>query len=232
MSVSGVEINGNPYDYTNFGLLNYGASFGQQYAQAFSFESWNNNSTFDYGSELKLNGKGVDAVTIASGSKSFGLFTLQDKYDGTTESKLQADAVLIGKISGSSTVTGNFVVNTVDTLPEGIPGQIAFESGKMWVYLNGQWNEVQFVAPPEPSFIQFNVVGPETSSNDACNNSDEPIIYYSDSDLGSFGVGSTVYTNDELTVTADDGFYKLTNNGTWFEVSGSAGEIVDEASCG
>jgi hypothetical protein len=133
--------------------------------------------------------------------------------------------------SGSSTVTGNFVVNTVDTLPEGIPGQIAFESGKMWVYLNGQWNEVQFVAPPEPSFIQFNVVGPETSSNDACDNSDEPITYYSDSDLGSFGVGSTVYTDDELTVTADDGFYKLTNNGTWFEVSGSAGEIVDEASC-
>jgi hypothetical protein len=145
VTVSGVEIDGKAYDYTNFGLVNYGVSFGQDYAQAFAFESWSDNITFSYGADVKLNGKGLTAAIFASGSSSGGALTLQDKYDETTEATLEADAVLIGKISGSSTVTGNFVVAAVDTLPAGIPGQIAFQGGNMHVYISGQWNQVAFV---------------------------------------------------------------------------------------
>jgi hypothetical protein len=144
VTVSGVEINGRPYDYTNFGINNYG-SFGDSYRNAFAFESWNDNITFSYGAEIKLNGKGLEAIVFASGSSSGGALALQDNYDGTNEARLQADAVLIGKISGSSTVTGNFVVAAVDTLPAGIPGQIAISGSAMHVYIGGQWNEVAFV---------------------------------------------------------------------------------------
>ena len=144
VTVSGVEINGKPYDYTNFGINNYG-SFGDSYKNAFAFESYSDNITFGYGAEVKLNGKGLEALVFTSGSAGGGALALQDNYDGTSEAKLQADAVLIGKISGSSSVTGNFVVNTVDTLPAGIPGQIAFQGGNMHVYISGQWNQVQFV---------------------------------------------------------------------------------------
>lgn len=145
VSVSGVEIEGKPYDYTNFGLVNYGSTAGTTYNNAFAFESYFDDITFDYGTELKVNGKGIEALVFASGSGSGGALSLTDNYDGTCEAKLEGDAVGIGKISGSSTVTGNFVVATVDTLPGGIPGQIAFQGGNMHVYISGQWNQVAFV---------------------------------------------------------------------------------------
>jgi hypothetical protein len=144
VTVSGVEINGVPYDYTNFSIYNYPSS-GDQFANAFAFESYSDNISYEYGGELKFNGVGLDAVLFASGSASGGRISVLDLYDETTEARLQADAVLIGKISGSSTVTGNFVVAVVDTLPAGIPGQIAFQGGNMHVYISGQWNQVAFV---------------------------------------------------------------------------------------
>jgi hypothetical protein len=145
VTVSGVEINGVPYDYTNFSIYNYASVGGGVFEDAFAFESYSDNISYEYGGELKFNGLGLDAVVFASGSSSGGALSLTDKHDETTEAKLQADAVLIGKISGSSTVTGNFVVAVVDTLPAGIPGQIAFQGGNMHVYISGQWNQVAFV---------------------------------------------------------------------------------------
>jgi hypothetical protein len=146
VTVSGVEIDGKAYDYTNFGLVNYGASFGTSYAQAFAFESYSDNITFDYGAEVKLNGKGLTAAVFTSGSATGGgVLSLIDNYNGTSAATLQADNVAIGKISGSSTVTGNFVVAAVDTLPAGIPGQIAISGSAMHVYIGGQWNQVAFV---------------------------------------------------------------------------------------
>jgi hypothetical protein len=69
-------------------------------------------------------------------------------HDTLPSLRLAASEVIItGSLhtSGSSSVTGNFVVNPVDTLPAGVPGQIAISGSAMHVYIGGQWNEVAFV---------------------------------------------------------------------------------------
>jgi hypothetical protein len=50
------------------------------------------------------------------------------------------------EVTGSSTFRGDTVIASIDTLPAGTPGQIAFQGGNMHVYISGQWNQVQFVS--------------------------------------------------------------------------------------
>lgn len=227
VTVSGVVINGKPYDYTNFGLLNYGSSFGASYNNAFAFESYFDNSTYDYGAELKANGQGVTAVVTASGSASTGNIGLIDNYNGGTVGTLQADNIAIGKISGSSQVIGNFVVATVDTLPNGIPGQIAFQGGKMHVYISGQWNEVAFVSsPPPPSSFIYNMIYSDVSAAAACSG-EGPSDFYSD--VEPLVTGSLLYTGPGLAFTVSNGFYASGSNA--YEVSGGAGEITAITAC-
>jgi hypothetical protein len=61
--------------------------------------------------------------------------------------------------------SGSLVVSTIDTLPAGEPGQIAFQDGKMWAYISGQWNEISFV-PPGPT-TTTTTVSPTTTTTEA-----------------------------------------------------------------
>jgi hypothetical protein len=149
VSVSGVEINGVPYDYTNFSIYNYASVGGGVFEDAFAFESYSDNISYEYGAELKFNGVGLDAVVFASGSASGGKISVLDKHDETTEAILEADSVIVGKSTaeGASTTTlnGNVKLEVVSTLSSGQEGQVAISGSAMFIYLNSQWNEVAFV---------------------------------------------------------------------------------------
>jgi hypothetical protein len=150
-------------------------------------------------------------------------------HDTLPSLRLAASEVIItGSLhtSGSSTVTGNFVVNTVDELPEGIPGQIAFQGGNMHVYISGQWNQVQFVSsPPPPSSFEYDFGYDASNSGSACSATTSNVY----SDVDTLAVGEFLWTGPGLFEKVDNGYYA--GGGTWYEVTGGDGEITDTGAC-
>ena len=126
--------------------------------------------------------------------------------------------------NGPSTFNGDTVISTIDTLPSGTPGQIAFQGGKMWVYIGGQWNEVSFVSAP-PSSFEYSLGYNDTDSASACNAS--PSNFYSD--VNTLGIGEFLWTGPGLATKVDNGYYA--GGGTWYEVTGGDGEITDSGAC-
>jgi hypothetical protein len=128
--------------------------------------------------------------------------------------------------NGPSTFNGDTVISTIDNLPSGTPGQIAFQGGKMWVYIGGQWNEVQFVsAPPPPSSFEFTMAYDVSDSGSACNGS--PSQFYSDS--ASLELNSFLWTGPGLASKVSNGYYA--SESIWYEVTGGDGEITVTGSC-
>jgi hypothetical protein len=127
---------------------------------------------------------------------------------------------------GDQIVNGNFVISTIDTLPAGAPGQIAFQGGNMHVYISGQWNQVQFVSAPAPQ-TEYTLTGPEMDSGSACS-SETTNTFYTDGSSPDPSV--FLFQDSELVTPANDGFYASLEASQWFEVSGS-GEITATGAC-
>jgi hypothetical protein len=128
--------------------------------------------------------------------------------------------------NGPSTFNGDTVISTIDNLPSGTPGQIAFQGGKMWVYIGGQWNEVQFVsAPPPPSSFEFTMAYDVSDSGSACNGS--PSQFYSDS--ASLELNNFLWTGPGLATKVSDGYYA--SESIWYQVTGGDGQMTTTGSC-
>jgi hypothetical protein len=163
-------------------------------------------------------------VNNTPGDTYEGVFGFEDKTN-YTDGKVTALKPLIA--SASATFNDDVVVTPIDTLPAGIPGQIAFQGGKMHVYINSQWNEVAFVSSPAPGG-QYTLTGPEASSANACS-SETTNTFYTDGSSPNPSV--FLYQDDQLETPANDGFYASLGASQWFEVSGSAGEITATGPC-
>lgn len=223
VTVNGVSVDGKPYNIASFSFVDL-ASVGPDYEDAFMMEFWDGEN-FNYGNELKVNGRETRANLQASGSASGARISIEDKYDGTTEGRLQADNIVIGKSDTNSitTIIGRTIVAPIDDLPEtGIPGQITFQGGNMWVYINGQWNQVQFV-PAQPQTEQYFTPYSDVDAETACSSETIEEVW---TDTGWF-VGGFLYTDDELTNPAANGFYVFNDN--VYEVDG--GEMVSSNPC-
>jgi hypothetical protein len=128
-------------------------------------------------------------------------------------------------VTGLATFNNDTVISPIDTLPAGIPGQIAISGGAMHVYINAQWNEVAFVStPPPPVLSPYTLTYSDMSSTDACS-AVGGMTYYS----SNLTTGGTLYTDSAGTLAADNGWYSDGSN--WYEVSGSAGEVVNYGTC-
>jgi hypothetical protein len=231
IKVIGANIAGKAYDDTVFSLLDFSNTLGALFRHTLSFRSFDSTAV-NFGTELLLNGKGFNVESIASGSQSTGKIRLIDNYDGTTTGTLDADTVILGKPSGTTNVTSSAtfnndtVISPVDTLPAGIPGQIAFQGGNMHVYISGQWNQVQFVSAPAPQ-TEYTLTGPQMDSGSACS-SETTNTFYTNGDAPNPSV--FLYQDSELVTPANDGFYASLEASQWFEVSGS-GEITATGAC-
>jgi hypothetical protein len=128
--------------------------------------------------------------------------------------------------NGPSTFNGDTVISTIDNLPGGTPGQIAFQGGKMWVYISGQWNEVSFVSAPPPSSYEFNMVYDDTSAAGACGGSGPSAFY---SDVSNLVTGSALYTGPGLASPVSNGFYASASFA--YEVTGGSGVIAAITAC-
>jgi cytoskeletal protein CcmA (bactofilin family) len=100
ISVTGVNTSGKPYNYVNFGFIDYGGS-GGNFDDSFAFECYD-STNFNYGTELTLNGQRLDFAVQASGSARVGRFSLRDLYNGTTFTNLYADDMQIGEFAGGT----------------------------------------------------------------------------------------------------------------------------------
>ena len=130
------------------------------------------------------------------------------------------------EVTGSSTFNGDTIISTIDNLPGGAPGQIAFQGGKMWVYISGQWNEVQFVSsPPPPSSFEFTMAYDVSDSGSACNGS--PSQFYSDS--ASLEINNYLWTGPGLATKVSDGYYA--SESIWYQVTGGDGQMTTTGSC-
>lgn len=130
------------------------------------------------------------------------------------------------EVTGSSTFNGDTIISTIDNLPGGAPGQIAFQGGKMWVYISGQWNEVQFVsAPPPASSFEFTMAYDVSDSGSACNGS--PSQFYSDS--ASLEINNYLWTGPGLATKVSDGYYA--SESIWYQVTGGDGQMTTTGSC-
>jgi hypothetical protein len=164
-----------------------------------------NNYGTDYNIYVRAdNGLNIDADTNMTGSLGVsGSIIL------TGSLLMTGSATFVN--NGPSTFNGDTVISTIDSLPSGTPGQIAFQGGKMHVYISGQWNEVQFVTPAPTSF-EFSLGFDVSDSASACSAS--PSNYYSDS--ASLNIGSFLWTGPGLATKVNNGFYA--GGGTWYEV--------------
>lgn len=170
--------------------------------------------------ELKVIGK----ETISGSLAVTGSFEVSGSIILTGSLLMTGSATFIN--NGPSTFNGDTVISTIDSLPGGTPGQIAFQGGKMWVYISGQWNEVSFVAPA-PSSFEFSLAYDVADSGSACGGS--PSNFYSD--VATLNLGDFLWTGPGLATKVDNGFYA--GGGTWYQVTDPIefGEITATGSC-
>ena len=100
ISVTGVNTSGKPYNYVNFGFIDYGGS-GGNFDDSFAFECYD-SLAYNYGTELTLNGQRLDFAVAASGSGRVGRFSMRDLYTGNTFASLYADDMQLGEFSGGT----------------------------------------------------------------------------------------------------------------------------------
>jgi hypothetical protein len=136
-------------------------------------------------------------------------------------------------VTGSATFKDTITVETVGSLPSGTPGQIAFNDGKMWVYISGQWNEVAFVGggtttttTTGATAYYYSPVGYHaTDSASACSSS----AYEFYTPCSEVTIGCRLSPGSAMVGAVDNGFYAL--SGSWFEVTGGDGVISASGSC-
>jgi hypothetical protein len=179
-------------------------------------------------------GGSIDTGSFATtGSNEF-----VGKQGVTGSFEVSGSIILTGSLdmTGSATFTNNgpsiFKGDTTiepiteGGLPGGQPGQIAFEGGKMWVYISGQWNEVQFVSAPPASSFEFSMVYDDTSAAGACGGGGPNPFY---SDVENLVTGSALYPGPGLASAVSDGFYASASFA--YEVTGGSGVISAITEC-
>jgi len=191
------------------------------------------NITGDY----KINGVSITGSggTIDTGSfATTGSNEFVGKQGVTGSFEVSGSIILTGSLlmtgsatfvnNGPSTFNGDTVISTIDSLPSGTPGQIAFQGGKMWVFISGQWNEVSFVAPT-PSSYEYSMGYDASSSGSSCGGS--PSNFYSNT--LTLGVGEFLWTGPGLATKVNNGYYA--SSSIVYEVTGGDGEITATGSC-
>jgi hypothetical protein len=169
----------------------------------------------DITGDYKVNGVAISTSTIDTGSFA---------TTGSNEFVGKQGVTGSFEVTGSSIFKGDTVISTIDSLPGGTPGQIAFQGGKMWVYISGQWNEVSFVAPA-PSSYEYSMGYDASSQLGACGAS--PSNFYSDA--ATLVTGSALYTGPGLASAVSNGYYASAS--MVYEVTGGSGVIATITGC-
>ena len=114
VNMSGALVNGKNYNRTFFGIADY-PSYGTQFEDYFSIEYYDSVS-YNFGSDIALNGSGLTLTTQPSGSgfNSRATITTIDNYNGTANISINArngstniDGTSI-QITGPTTLNGSF----------------------------------------------------------------------------------------------------------------------------
>ena len=191
----------------------------------------------DITGDYKVNGVPISTSTIDTGSfATTGSNEFVGKQGVTGSFEVSGSIILTGSLlmtgsatfvnNGPSTFNGDTVISTIDSLPGGTPGQIAFQGGKMWVFIGGQWNEVSFVAPA-PSSFEFSMGYDTSASGSACGGS--PSNYYSNT--ATLGIGEFLWTGPGLATKVNNGYYA--SESIWYQVTDEVdfGQITATGSC-
>jgi hypothetical protein len=153
--------------------------------------------------------------------------------------------------------SGSLVVSTIDTLPAGEPGQIAFQDGKMWAYISGQWNEISFV-PAGPTTTTTTVsptttttISPTTTTTEAPTTTTTTLFPYEYQEYGydfdsssvacgldtrtfyspcsTLAIGCRLSPGPAMIGAVEDGYFA--SGSTWWLVTDGNGVISASGSC-
>jgi hypothetical protein len=139
-NVTDVTVGGRPYNRVFFGMADY-SSFGLAFEDYFAIEYYDSFS-YNYGSELNVNGKRINLSMNASGSGQNSTVQVIDNYDGTSQVSLNSANKIA--INGKAELSNVLQLTAQDPLPGGDPGQLAVSGSSLYFYTD-QWREVAFV---------------------------------------------------------------------------------------
>jgi hypothetical protein len=176
----------------------------------------------NYGTDYNIFVRADNGLHIDADTKVTGSLGVSGSIILTGSLLMTGSATFIN--NGPSTFNGDTVISTIDSLPSGTPGQIAFQGGKMWVFIGGTWNEVSFVAPA-PSSYEYSMGYDASSSGSACGGS--PSNFYSNT--LTLGVGEFLWTGPGLATKVNNGYYA--SSSIVYVVTGGDGEITETGSC-
>ncbi len=178
----------------------------------------------NYGTDYNIFVRADNGLNIDADTKVTGSLGVSGSIILTGSLLMTGSATFVN--NGPSTFNGDTVVTPVDTLPSGVAGQIAFQNNKMWVYINGQWNEISFVAPA-PSSFEFSMGYDSSASGSACGGS--PSNYYSNT--ATLGIGEFLWTGPGLATKVNNGYYA--SESIWYQVTDEVdfGQITATGSC-
>lgn len=140
VNVNGATIGGRVYNRVYFGIADY-SQFGPAFEDYFGIEYYDSFS-YNYGSELNVNGRQIQLTTLASGSGQTSYVRTTDNYDGTSQVSIGSGNKVA--INGKAELSNVLQLAPQDPLPGGDPGQLAVSGSSLYFYTD-QWREVAFV---------------------------------------------------------------------------------------
>jgi len=138
VNVSGTSISGIPYNRVYFGIADY-SQFGAAFEDYFSIEYYDSLS-YNYGSELDVNGKQIQLITLASGSGQTSYVRTTDNYDGTSQVSIGSPNKIA--INGKVELSDVLQLAPQDPLPGGGTGQLAVSGSNLYYHNGSNWSQI------------------------------------------------------------------------------------------
>ena len=137
-NVTGASIGGRAYDRVFYGMADY-SQFGPAFEDYFAIEYYDSLS-YNYGSELDVNGKQIQLITLASGSGQTSYVRTTDNYDGTSQVSIGSPNKIA--INGKVELSDVLQLAPQDPLPGGGTGQLAVSGSNLYYHNGSNWSQI------------------------------------------------------------------------------------------